>query len=262
MATQKLAIPGTYSSQGLSENEMSAIRAELAPTGTLRVALNLANFLLINALRDADGAPTGIAPDIGRELAQRLGVTAAFVPYAQPGDLAAAASDDVWDVGLIGADPLRAGEIAFTPAYLEIEATYLVLANSPIQSLQDVDRPGIRIAVADKSAYDMYLRRTLKHATLHRAEGLEGSYQLFLQEKLDVLAGLKPRLIADQAKHPGSRVLAGRFTSIQQAIGTPIARTASAAYLKTFGEDIKAGLVAQLIARHGVRGVTVAPLSA
>lgn len=238
---------------------LSAVRTELAPTGTLRVALNLANFLLINAQLDAEGAHAGIAPDIGRELARRLGVPVAFVPYDQPGDLAAAASSGVWDVGLIGADPLRAGEIAFTAAYLEIEATYLVLADSPIHALDEVDRPGVRIALADKSAYDMYLRRTLQHATLHRAQGLEGSYQLFLREKLDVLAGLKPRLIADQAKHPGARILAGCFTSIQQAIGTPIARTAASAYLRDFAEDIKTGLVAQLIAKHGVRGVTVAP---
>jgi polar amino acid transport system substrate-binding protein len=241
--------------------DMPAIRAELAPTGTLRVALNLANFLLINAQREADGTPTGIAPDIGRELARRLAVPVEFVPYAQPGELAAAVSEGAWDVGLIGADPLRAGEIAFTPAYLEIEATYLVLADSPIQVLEEVDRPGVRIAVADKSAYDMFLRRTLKHATLHRAEGLDGSYEMFLREGLDVLAGLKPRLLADQTRHPGSRVLAGRFTSIQQAIGTPIARRLAAPYLKTFGEQIKADLVAQLIAKHDVRGVTVAPMA-
>ena len=238
-----------------------ALLTELAPTGTLRVALNLANFLLINAER-VNGEPAGIAPDIGRELARRLGVPVAFVPYEVPGDLAADASKGVWDVGLIGADPLRAGEIAFTAAYIEIESSYLVLAESPIRTIDDVDRPGVRIAVADKAAYDMYLRRTLKHATLHRAHGIDGSYQLFINEKLDVLAGLKPRLVADQEKHPGSRILPGRFTAIQQAIGTPIARSAGAAYLREFAEQIKTGLVAQLIAKHGVRGVTVAPPAA
>lgn len=243
----------------MSKQDIPVVRAELAPTGTLRVALNLANFLLVNAQRDAQGAPAGIAPDIGRELARRLGVALGFVPYAQPGDLAAAASSGAWDVGLIGADPLRAQEIIFTPAYIEIEATYLVLADSPIHLIEEVDRPGVRIALADKSAYDMFLRRTLKHATLHRAEGLEASFQLFVRDKLDVLAGLKPRLIADQKKHPGSRILAGHFTSIQQAIGTPSKRTAAAVYLREFAEDIKTGLVAQLIAKHGVQGVTVAP---
>ncbi len=237
----------------------TVLRTELAPTGTLRVALNLANFLLNNAAKDESGDFAGVAPDIGRELARRLDVPVAFVPYAQPGDLAAAVTSGAWDIGLIGADPLRAADITFTAAYVEIEATYMVLADSPIRTLEQVDQPGVRIALADKSAYDMYLRRTLKHATLCRVEGIEGSYQLFVREKLDVLAGLRPRLVADQAKHPGSRILEGRFTSIQQAIGTPRPREASAAYLREFAEDIKTGLVAHLIEKHGVRGLSVAP---
>ena len=236
-----------------------ALRSDLAPTGTLRVALNLSNFLLNNAAKDANGDFAGVAPDIGRELARRLDVPVAFVPYAQPGDLAAAVTSGVWDIGLIGADPLRAADITFTAAYVEIEATYMVLADSPIRTLEQVDQPGVRIALADKSAYDMYLRRTLKHATLCRVEGIEASYQLFVREKLEALAGLRPRLVADQAKHPGARILEGQFTAIQQAIGTPRSRTAAAAYLRDFAEDIKTGLVAQLIAKHGVRGLTVAP---
>ena len=222
------------------------------------MGLNLSNFLLVNA-SGADAEPTGIAPDIGRELARRIGVPVAFIKYPSPGDLAAAASSGAWDVGLIGADPLRAGEITFTSAYLEIEASYLVLEDSPIRTIDDVDRPGTRIAVGDKTAYDMYLRRTLKYATLHRAQGLEASYQLFVREQLEALAGLRPRLVQDQARLPGSRILDGRFTAIQQAIGTPIARKAGAAYLQDFVQDIKAGLVLELIARHGVRGVSVAP---
>jgi polar amino acid transport system substrate-binding protein len=235
-----------------------ALRAEFAPTGSLRVALNLSNFLLVNAASAQDPQPQGIAPDVGRELASRLGVPLTFVKYAQPGLLAEAVSSGAWDVGLIGADPLRASEIAFTPAYLEIEATYLVPAGSPLRSLADVDRPGVRIAVGDKTAYDMYLRRTLQHAELCRANGLEASYELFVREGLDALAGLKPRLVADQARLPGSRLLDGRFTAIQQAIGTPLQRHAAAAYLREFVQDIRGGLVAQLIARHGVRGVAVA----
>jgi polar amino acid transport system substrate-binding protein len=242
----------------MSHSISDALRTEIAPTGTLRVALNLSNFLLVSAA-PPDGEPIGIAPDIGREIALRIGAPVAFVRYPSPGDLAAAASAGVWDVGLIGADPLRAAEIAFTPAYLEIEASYLVPADSPIRSIADVDRPGVRIAVGDKTAYDMYLRRALQHATLHRAAGLEASYQLFVNEKLDALAGLKPRLAADQARLPGSRVLAGKFTAVQQAIGVPIERRAAAAYLREFVRDIQAGLVARLIAKHGVRGVSVAP---
>jgi len=233
-----------------------ALRSELAPTGTLRVALNLSNTLLVSTA-PADGEPSGIAPDIGRELARRLEVPVAFVRYPGPGPLVEAVSTGVWDVGLVGADPLRASEITFTPAYLEIEATYIVPADSPIRAVEEVDRPGVRIAVPEKTAYDMYLRGALKHATPHHAQGGDATYQLFLREKLDALAGLKVQLVTDQAKHPDTRVLDGRFTAIQQAIGTPIQRTAAAAYLREFVQDIKDGHVAQLIAHYGVRGVSV-----
>lgn len=234
-----------------------ALRRELAPEGVLRVALNLSNFLLVTRAPEG-GEPVGIAPDIGRELARRLGVPARFLRYPNPGELAAAASSGVWDVGLIGADPLRASEIVFTPAYLEIEASYLVPAGSPLQSIEEVDREGVRIAVGDKTAYDMYLRRTLKHATLHRALGLKATTELFVRERLDALAGLRPALLADQKNIAGSRVLPGRFTTIQQAIGTPIARHEGAAWLRERVAEFKRGLVAELIARHQVQGVSVA----
>ena len=123
-----------------------------------------------------------------------------------------------------------------------------------------MDRPGVRIATAARSAYDLYLSRNLKHATLVRAEGIPASYDLFVAEKLDVLSGLLPRLASDVTRLPGARILEGKFTAIQQAIGTPKARNAAAAYLSEFVADIKAsGLVAKLIAKHGAKGVNVAP---
>ena len=241
----------------MSKEVSPALRAELAPTGTLRVGLNLSNFLLING-KTGSGEPDGVAPDLGREIARRLGVPVALVPFPNPGDLVAAVSTNVWDIGLVGADPLRAGEIAFTPAYVEIEATYLVPAGSPIKAIGDVDKAGVRIAVSERSAYDMYLRRTLQNAKLVHAKGLDASYKLFLDEKLDVLAGLKPRLLEDVAKTPGARLLEGRFTAVQQAIGTPIARKSGAAWLEDFVQEAKRGMVAQLIAKHGVKGLSVA----
>lgn len=235
--------------------DLPALRDELAPTGTLRAALNLSNFLLVS--KAPEGAePAGIAPDMAREVARRLGVPVTFVRFPNPGDLAAGVAQ--WDIGLIGADPLRAAEIAFTTAYLEIEASYLLPAGSPIQSFDDIDRPGVRIAVGDRTAYDMYLRRTLKHATLERAAGLEASFQRFVDEKLDALAGLRPRLVSDMARAWGSRILEGRFMAVQQAIGTPIARQASAQWLQSFVDEARSGLVAELIARHRVQGVSVA----
>ena len=237
-----------------------APRTELAPTGTLRIGLNYGNFLLV-LLDGPDGEPRGIAPDLGREIARRLGVTAAFVKFPQAGDLADGVAKGVWDIAFLGSEPQRAAEIAFTAAYLEIPVTYLVPASSPIRTFADVDRPGVRIAVSAKSAYDLYLTRTVTRATLVRAQGIEGSYRLFVAEKLDALAGLKPRLVADAERLPGSRVLAGQVTGVQQSIGTPRGRGAeAAAYLRAFVEEARtSGLVAELIAAHGVRGVTVAP---
>lgn len=235
------------------------VKKELAPSGTLRVGLNYGNFLLV--LKDApDGSPRGIAPDLGRELGRRLGVPVEFVRFAQAGQLADGVRDGKCDVGFLGAEPQRANEIAFTRAYLEIPVTYLVPPGSKIRSLADVDRKGVRISVSARSAYDLFLSRTLKHAKLERAEGIDGSYELFLREKLDVLAGLKPRLVSDAEKLPGSRVLEGQVTGVQQALGTTKARAAGAKYLHEFIEDAKrSGLVAKTIDRHGVRGVTVAP---
>ena len=235
----------------------AAARKELTPKGRLRVGVNLGNFLLVSK-QTAEGVG-GIVPDLAQELARRLGTTAELVLYPQAGPVADAAKAGAWDVAFIGAEPQRAGDIDFTEPYIEIEATYLVPAGSPIRTIAEVDRKGVRIAVASRSAYDLWLVRHIKHAELVRAEGIEGSYQLFVKEKLDVLAGLKPRLLQDREKLPGSRILEGRFTAVQQAIGTPKGRPAAAAYLREFANDIKAsGLLAQLIARHDVRGVSVA----
>ena len=236
----------------------AAVRAELAPSGRLRVGVNHGNFLIVSGKRG--GVPVGVAPDLGREVARRLGVPVEFVEYRQAGDLAEGARQGAWDVGFLGAEPQRANEIAFTAAYLEIPVTYLVPAGSPIRTLADVDRPGVRVAVSEKSAYDLFLSRTLKHAQLLRAKGIDASYELFVSQGLEALGGLKPRLIQDVEKLPGARILDGRVTAVQQAIGTPLARQAGAKYLREFVEEAKAsGFVARAIEKHGVRGVSVAP---
>jgi polar amino acid transport system substrate-binding protein len=235
------------------------VRNELAPSGKLRVGLNYGNFLLV--LKDsADGSPNGIAPDLGRELGKRLGVPVEFVKFPQAGQLADGVRDGKCDVGFLGVEPQRAADIAFTRAYLEIPVTFLVPPGSKIGRIADVDRKGVRIAVSARSAYDLYLSRTLKNAELVRAEGIDGSHELFLKQKLDVLAGLKPRLVSDAEKLPGARVLEGQVTGVQQACGTTKARIAGAKYLGEFIEDVKrSGLVAKTIDRHGVKGVNVAP---
>src|SRR6201998_1179555 len=130
--------------------------SELAPTGVLRAAINMGNFLLVTG-RTPSGDPEGVAPDMARELASGRGVPVSYVPYARPGELADAAGTGIWDIGLIGAEPQRAEKIAFTPAYVEIEATYLVPAGSPLRAIAEVDRAGVRIAVTARSAYDLWL---------------------------------------------------------------------------------------------------------
>jgi len=234
------------------------IMAELAPTGTLRAAINLGNFLLVTG-RSASGDPEGVAPSMAKAVADRLGVPLRYVPFAKPGLLADAVDDDVWDIGLIGAEPQRAEKIAFTAAYAEIEATYLVPAGSQITAIDQVDRPGIRIAVSARSAYDLWLERNIKHATVLRVEGGPAALAKFRSEGLEALAGLRPGLLTDLPSLPGARILEGQFTAVQQAIGTRRSNTSGAAFLRDFVEEAKAsGLVAGLIEHFKVRGLSVA----
>jgi polar amino acid transport system substrate-binding protein len=235
------------------------VKSELAPGGVLRAGLNLSNFLLISGKTEA-GEPAGVAPDMAAEIARRLGVAVKYVPYKTPGELADAAETGAWDIGLIGAEPQRAEKIAFTPAYVEIEATYLVPAGSAIQSLADVDKAGVRISVTGRSAYGLWLDRNIKNATLVKTGTLDSAYDRFVADKLEVLAGLRPRLISDVEKLPGARILDGKFTAVQQAIGTGRANTAAAAFLRDFVAEAKAsGFVQSLIDKHKVRGLSVAP---
>ena len=124
------------------------ILAQLAPTGVLRAGINMSNFLLVTG-RGPNGEPDGVSPGMARAVAERLGVKVQYVPFPKPGELADAVGTGVWDIGLIGAEPQRAEKIAFTAAYVEIEATYLVPLGSSLQTIAEVDRPGIRIAVGD-----------------------------------------------------------------------------------------------------------------
>jgi polar amino acid transport system substrate-binding protein len=163
----------------------------------------------------------------------------------------------VWDIGLIGAEPARAEKIAFTAAYVEIEATYLVPAGSPLRSIADVDRPGVHIAVTARSAYDLWLERNIRHAELVRSDSLASATEKFVRDRLDALAGL----LQDIEKLPGARILDGRFSAVQQAVGTARTNAAGAAFLHDFVEQAKSsGLVARLIEKHKVVGrLSVAP---
>ncbi len=234
------------------------VRQLLAPTGVLRAGINLSNFLLVSG-RSADGGPVGVSPDMARAIADLLEVELRYVTYPSPGVLADAATRDEWDIGLIGAEPQRAEVIAFTPAYVEIEATYLVPAGSPLNAIADVDAPGVRIAVTDRTAYGLWLDRNIRNAELVRSSTFDETLQEFRDQKLDALAGLRSRLVTDQKATPGSRILDGRFMAVQQAIGVPKAKADALAFLTRFARGaVASGFVAQLIDRHGVHDLSVA----
>jgi polar amino acid transport system substrate-binding protein len=241
-----------------------AVLKDLAPTGTLRAAINYGNGVL--AQRGAnDQDARGISADLARELAKRLGVPLRFVGFDAAGQvfdaLATRNEAKAWDVAFLAIEPVRAAEIAFTAPYVLIEGTYMVRKDSPLKEIGDVDRPGIRIAVGPKSAYDLYLSRTLKNAQLVRAEigGGEAMIKLFLRDKLEAAAGVRQPLEEYAATDPNMRVMSGKFQEIRQAMGTPQGRPAGAAYLKAFVEEMKAsGFAAQALAKSGQKA-TIAP---
>lgn len=237
-----------------------AARSDLAPTGKLRIGVHYANVFLVT--RDPEsGELRGVAVDIARELGRRVGVPVEFIAYANATRLTRAAASGEWDVSFQAAEASRAGEITFTAAFAEIEATYLVPPGSSVRKIEDVDRSGVRVAVPGKSALDQILTRTLKNAQLVRAQGFDGAVHTFVSESLDALAGLRPRLIIDAESLPGSRVLEDRFAALSQAIGTPREREEAARYLREFVEDAKAsGLITKAIEKAGIRGMSVAPL--
>jgi len=228
--------------------------SQLAPTGTLRAGINMANILLVTG-KTASGDPEGPGPGFAAAIAERLGVPVSYVPFPTPGEVADAVEDGFWDIGLIGAEPSRAEKIDFTAAYVEIEATYMVPEGSPFRTVEEVDSPGTRIAVSGRSAYDLYLSRTLQNAELVRAKGLPGAQELFVNEKLDALAGLRPAMTDALPDIPGARILDGRFTAVQQAVGVAKGKAEALAFLCDFVEEAKAsGLVASLIDKYGVTG--------
>jgi polar amino acid transport system substrate-binding protein len=234
--------------------------AELTPTGVLRAAINMGNFLLVTG-RTPSGDPTGVSADVAAAVAARLGVPVKYVPYARPGELADDAEKGLWDIGNIGAEPQRAAIINFTAAYCEIEATYLVPPGSPIRSVTEVDQPGRRLAVTARSAYGLWLENNYKRGELRQFDSADAAIKAFTDERFDAYAGLRPALIGLAEKLPGSRIIDGQFTAVQQAVGTPKKNAAGFAFLKDFVEEAKRnGLVASLIARHGVEGrLSVAP---
>jgi polar amino acid transport system substrate-binding protein len=251
---------GAATAQTMSNaNHPSGLAASFAPTGTLRASINLGNPIL--ASRNADGQVTGVSVDLAQALALRLGLNASLVVFDSAGKSVDAVTNQQADIGFFAVDPVRGQGIAFTAPYVLIEGSYLVRQNSPLQSNSEVDRAGIRVAVGKGSAYDLYLTRELKNAQLHRAPTSPTTVDFFIQEHLEVAAGVKQQLEMDAQRIPGLRLLPGRFMVIEQAMGLAKDRSAAAQnFLWQFVEDMKAnGMVAAALRKHRIEGAVVAP---
>ena len=239
-----------------------AVRDELAPNRLLRVAINCGNPVLAQA--DATtGELRGASVDIAREIGRRLDVTIAFSKFDAAAKVFQAAVSGALDLVFLAIDPARASHILFTAPYVIIEGAYVVRQDSALRRVGDFDRPGVRIAVGKGAAYDLFLSRALKHATLIRSDTSAGALELFLDQGLDAAAGVRQPLDAFAATHPGLRVIEESFTAIRQAVGTPRGRNAARAWLHGLIEELKAtGFVAEALERSGQREAAVAPAGA
>ena len=257
----------TAENRPLESHRMNPISPDLVaaftPTGKLRASINLGNPILAHT-DPATGAPCGVSIDLAREFARQLGVDIELVVFDTAGKSVQAVTDEQADIGFFAIDPLRGAGIHFTAAYVLIEGCYLVRNDSPLQTNDEVDRAGRSVVVGKGSAYDLYLSRELKAATIQRSPSSPTVVDTFVELRADVAAGVKQQLEADARRIGGLRLLPGRFMVIQQAMGVPKGRgDAAAACLAAFVEQMKAsGFVATALARHGIEGASVAPAAA
>jgi polar amino acid transport system substrate-binding protein len=235
------------------------VASSLAPTGRVRVAINYGNAVL--AQRNSEtGKLSGVSVDIAEELDRRLGLPLLLVPFDAAGKVSAAATRDIWDVAFLARDPERARDISFTAAYVVINGNFVVRKDSPLSTPDQVDRDGVRVAVSGQSIYDLLLTRTLKHAEIVRAGSPPEAAALFQSERLEACAGVQAAMQQLVSSDPTLRMIPEPFMQINQAMGTPVGRTAGATYLKAFVESIKAdGFVTKALVRNGQADATVAP---
>jgi polar amino acid transport system substrate-binding protein len=252
------AVAALLSGSAVAQDLSSTAKSALAPSGRIRVAINYGNAAL--AVRDPNGQLSGITVDIAQELSKRTGLPITMVPFEAAGKVTAAVKSDAWDVAFLAIDPERAKEITFTAPYVMINGNYVVRNDVPVNSIADIDRDGVRIAISRNSAYDLYLSRTLKHAQLFRADNTPKALELFKTSGYEAVAGVRTAMEQFIKKEPGTRMIPEPFMEIRQAMCNPAGRDAAAAYLSRFVESIKAdGFVARAIAQHGVADASVAP---
>lgn len=237
----------------------TAVLGDLAPTGSLRAAINLANAALVQ--RDpVSGTLTGVSVDLATELASRLGCQVTFITYTAAGQVFDALDEDEWDIAFLAVDPQRATKLTFSPPYVMIEGTYVVAASSPFHSVEDLDREGNRISVTVNAAYDLFLTRNLKHAQIVRAATPAAALEHFLNEDCEATAGVRQVLERSSGSDPELRILPDHFTVIQQALAVRSDLQVASAYLRDFVEEVKeTGFVREALDRSGQTDVAVAP---
>ena len=230
------------------------VKQQLAPTGVLRAGINLSNFLLVSGTA-ADGSPQGISPDIANLVASTLGLPCELICFDRPGKLADAVNQDIWDIGNIAFEAERAQTLDFSHPYVVIEANFLVRHDDDFLANQDVDRAGIKIAVSERSAYDLWLTDHFSQAQIIRASSIQAAHDLFFEKKVDVLASLKPKLLEDMANHSGVRIIDPSFTAVKQSIGLAKGKAESIAFINTLiAQSIKNGWIAAQLELHGMTG--------
>ena len=231
---------------------LEVVKRELAPNGILRAGINLSNFLLVSS-RGPDGTPEGISPDIARRVANAVDLPLEFVTFERPGILADAAGKNVWDIGNIAYEVERSQTIDFSDPYVLIEANFLVRQNGNLHKNCDVDQQGVSIGVSERSAYDLWLSDNFKSAKIVRAPSIQASHALFWNNKVDVLASLKPKLIEEIDNRKGVRLIEKPFTAVKQSIGLPKGSQNSVAYInQVIKSSIQEGWLLDRLNYHGM----------
>jgi polar amino acid transport system substrate-binding protein len=230
------------------------VKQQLAPTGVLRAGINLSNFLLVSGTA-ADGSPQGISPDIANLVASTLGLPCELICFDRPGKLADAVNQDIWDIGNIAFEAERAQTLDFSHPYVVIEANFLVRHDDDFLTNDDVDRAGTKIAVSERSAYDLWLTDHFSQAQIIRASSIQAAHDLFFEEKVDVLASLKPKLLEDLANHSGLRMIDPPFTAVKQSISVAKGKADSIAFINALiAQSIENGWIAAQLEIHGMTG--------
>ena len=228
------------------------ISNKIAPLGVLRVGLNMSNFLLVSG-EDKLGLPEGVSPDVGKKIAEELNVACKLIKFGRPGLLADAVNDDLWDIGNIAYEKERSKTIDFSDPYVNIDANFIYKNKDNFKSNEEINSPGIKIAVAERSAYDLWLTDNFKNVEIIRASSIEESHDLFRNNKVDVLAGLKPKLIDELAINNDFKIITNPFTYIKQSVGVKKGNPEILEFLNGFiSKLIREGYIKELLKKHKV----------